>query len=101
MDSMTLRQAAEILIRHRPHVARWLDEIRSGIRIGMPGAAAYLRRELDAQAGVSLRTAAAGSELRRAADVWGNLSAMQALEGVAGEILQDAILQGRRGETGE
>jgi hypothetical protein len=93
---MTLRQAAEILIRHRPHVARWLDEIRTGIRAGLPGAAAYLRREIDAQAGASKRRGA-NTQLRAAAQLWSGLSAIDALDGVAGEILQDAIGQGRKG----
>jgi len=96
METMTLRQAAEILIRHRPHVARWLDEIRTGIRAGLPGAAAYLRREIDAQAVVSLCRAPAGSQLQQAAETWSQLSAMDAREGAAGEILQEAIEQGRR-----
>jgi len=95
---MTLDAAAGVLIEARPHVARWIEDLRTGARVApaLDGAADYLRRELDGQAAVSLKRAGHWSEQHEAGLAWSGESALGERIAVAVQIVHDACSEGRR-----
>lgn len=88
---MTLREAADILISQRPHIARWLDEIRSGARV-VPehSATEYLCRNIT-DAAAAFRVRRSGSpQAKLAANTWADFRTLDVRRDVARQILVEA-----------